>query len=57
MLDPAQRKRFMRDNRARIGIVIVIVMSLAALLAPLIARQDPIAIDLMHLLRRPSGDH
>jgi len=57
MLDPAQRKRFLRDNRARIGIVIVIVMSLAALLAPLIARQDPVAIDLLHLLERPSGGH
>ena len=57
MLDPAQRKRFMRDNRARIGIAIVVIMSLAALFAPLIARQDPIAIDLMHLLERPSGDH
>lgn len=57
MLDPAQRKRFLRDNRARIGIVIVVIMSLAALLAPLIARQDPIAIDLVHLLEKPSGDH
>lgn len=57
MLDPAQRKRFLRDNRARIGIVIVVIMSLAALLAPLIARQSPIAIDLVHLLEKPSADH
>lgn len=57
MLDPAQRKRFLRDNRARIGIVIVVIMTLAALLAPLIARQSPIAIDLVHLLERPSADH
>ncbi len=57
MLDPAQRKRFMRDNRARIGIVVVVIMTLAALFAPLIARQDPVAIDLMHLLESPSGDH
>lgn len=57
MLDPAQRKRFMRDNRARIGIAIVIIMGLAALLAPVIARQDPVAIDLVHLLERPSADH
>jgi ABC-type dipeptide/oligopeptide/nickel transport system permease subunit len=57
MLDPAQRKRFLRDNRARIGIVIVLIMSLAALLAPLIARQDPISIDLVHLLEKPSADH
>jgi ABC-type dipeptide/oligopeptide/nickel transport system permease subunit len=57
MLDPAQRKRFLRDNRARLGIAIVVIMGLAALLAPLIARQNPIAIDLVHLLERPSADH
>ncbi len=57
MLDPAQRRRFLGDNRARIGIAIVVIMSLAALLAPLIARQSPISIDLAHLLERPSGDH
>lgn len=57
MLDPKQRRRFLRDNRARIGIGIVVIMSLAAILAPLIARQNPIAIDLAHLLERPSADH
>lgn len=57
MLDPAQRRRFLSDNRARIGITIVVIMSLAALLAPLIARQNPVAIDLLHLLERPSADH
>jgi ABC-type dipeptide/oligopeptide/nickel transport system permease subunit len=57
MLDPTQRKRFLRDNRARLGLTIVIVMGLAALLAPVIARQSPIAIDLNHLLQRPSADH
>jgi ABC-type dipeptide/oligopeptide/nickel transport system permease subunit len=57
MLDPAQRKRFLRDNRARIGIVIVVIMTLAAILAPLIAPQSPIEIDLIHLLEKPSADH
>src|SRR5438552_6746993 len=57
MLDPKQRQRFLRDNRARLGIGIVIVMALAALLAPLIARQSPITIDLLHILQRPSGQH
>ena len=57
MLDPKQRQRFLGDNRARIGIGIVIVMSLAAILAPLLARQSPITIDLAHLLQRPSADH
>src|SRR3954471_7688885 len=57
MLHPKQRKRFLRDNRARIGIGIVLVMTLAAILAPLIARQSPIAIDLLHILQRPSARH
>jgi ABC-type dipeptide/oligopeptide/nickel transport system permease subunit len=57
VLDPGQRKRFFRDNRARLGLAIVIVMGLAALLAPVIARQSPIDIDLNHLLQRPSADH
>jgi ABC-type dipeptide/oligopeptide/nickel transport system permease subunit len=57
MLDPKQRQRFLRDSRARIGIGIVIVMALAALLAPLIARQSPITIDLLHILQAPSSRH
>ena len=57
MLDPKQRQRLLRDNRARIGIGIVLVMTVAAILAPFIARQNPIAIDLAHLLQRPSGQH
>jgi ABC-type dipeptide/oligopeptide/nickel transport system permease subunit len=57
MLDPKQRQRFLRDSRARIGIGIVIVMALAALLAPLIARQSPITIDLLHILQAPSSQH
>ncbi|HEX2601160.1 MAG TPA: ABC transporter permease [Gemmatimonadaceae bacterium] len=57
MLDPKQRRRFMSDNRARLGIGIVIILALAALLAPLIARQSPITIDLLHILQRPSSQH
>jgi ABC-type dipeptide/oligopeptide/nickel transport system permease subunit len=57
MLDPKQRRRFLSDNRARLGIGIVIVMALAAILAPLIARQSPITIDLLHILQRPSAHH
>jgi ABC-type dipeptide/oligopeptide/nickel transport system permease subunit len=57
MLDPKQRQRFMRDNRARLGIGIVLVMALAAILAPLLARQSPITIDLLHILQRPSAQH
>ena len=57
MLDLKQRQRFVRDNRARLGIGIVVVMALAAALAPLIARQSPISIDLLHILERPSAHH
>src|ERR671927_155744 len=57
MLDPKQRQRFFGDNRARIGTGIVIVMALAAILAPLIARQSPVTIDLLHILQRPSSQH
>jgi ABC-type dipeptide/oligopeptide/nickel transport system permease subunit len=57
MLDPKQRQRFFHDNRARLGIGIVVLMTLAAILAPLIARQSPITIDLLHILQRPSGQH
>jgi len=57
ILDPKQRQRFLGDNRARIGISIVVIMSLAAILAPLLARQSPITIDLAHLLQRPSAQH
>jgi len=57
MLDPKQRKRFLTDNRARLGIGIVIILALAAILAPVIARQSPITIDLLHILQRPSSQH
>lgn len=57
MLDSVQRKRLMSDNRARIGISIVVIMSLAAIFAPLIASHSPIDIDLNHLLQRPGSGH
>ena len=49
--------RLRRDSRAAIGVAVVVLISLAALLAPLIARHDPIAIDLANQLARPSGVH
>ena len=57
MLDPAQRKRFFGDNRARFGLAVVVIMALAALAAPLIATQDPLKIDLTNFLQKPSGEH
>ena len=57
MLDSAQRRRLFGDNRARFGIAVVVIMTLAAIAAPLITTQDPLKIDLMHLLQRPSAGH
>jgi len=57
MLDKAQRKRLFGDNRARFGIAVVVIMGLAAIAAPLVARQDPLAIDLANYLQKPSASH
>jgi ABC-type dipeptide/oligopeptide/nickel transport system permease subunit len=57
MLDPAQRKRLLRDNRARFGIAVVMLMSLAAIAAPMIATHDPLTINLTNFLEKPSGAH
>lgn len=57
MLDQAQRTRLLSDNRARFGIAVVVIMTLAAVAAPLIATQDPLRIDLTNFLQRPSGAH
>ena len=57
MLDTAQRKRLFGDNRARFGIFVIVVMTLAAIAAPIVASQDPLKIDLSNYLARPSGAH
>jgi ABC-type dipeptide/oligopeptide/nickel transport system permease subunit len=45
------------DTRAWIGIAVVVLVTTAALLAPLLATHDPVAIDLGRALDRPSGAH
>lgn len=50
-------RALLRDRRAILGIVVVTMMVTAALAAPLIARHDPIGIDLGGQLMRPSGVH
>ena len=46
-----------RDGRAWFGLGVVLLMIFAALAAPLIARHDPKAIDLINQLQAPSGTH
>jgi ABC-type dipeptide/oligopeptide/nickel transport system permease subunit len=49
--------RLRRDSRARIGLVVVALLLLMAFLAPVLARHDPIRVDLMRQLQAPSLDH
>lgn len=49
--------RLRRDTRARIGLTVVALLLVGALLAPLLARHDPIRIDLVGQLQPPSSDH
>ena len=51
-------KRALRsDARAWFGISVVVLLVLLAALAPLVARQDPLHIDLVHQLQGPSWKH
>ena len=47
-------RRLARDGRARLGLAVVVTLVVAALAAPLIARHDPVRIDLLRQLERPS---
>ena len=49
--------RLRRDTRARIGLVVVAMLLLLAILAPLLARHDPIRVDLLRQLQAPSAEH
>lgn len=57
MLDSAQRARLFADTRARVGAVVVVLIVAAALFAPVVARQDPLGIDLINVLASPSSAH
>ena len=46
-----------RDARAWFGVAVVFLMVVAAIAAPLIARHDPTAIDLINQLQGPSATH
>ncbi|HET7566281.1 MAG TPA: ABC transporter permease, partial [Gemmatimonadaceae bacterium] len=49
--------RLRRDPRALIGLAVVVLLVIAALFAPLLARHDPTRIDLVHQLEPPSLAH
>ena len=46
-----------RDGRAWFGVAVILLMVVAAIAAPMLARHDPAAIDLTNQLRGPSGHH
>jgi ABC-type dipeptide/oligopeptide/nickel transport system permease subunit len=62
--DPAARRRpagalrrLLADPNAALGLALVVLLILAALLAPALAPHDPTAISLAAAYRGPSGDH
>ena len=50
-------RRLARDGRARLGLAVVVLLVFAAVAAPLVARHDPVHIDLLRQLERPSAEH
>jgi ABC-type dipeptide/oligopeptide/nickel transport system permease subunit len=51
------KRALRRDARAWFGVCVVVLLALLALLAPLVARHDPLRIDLVHQLQSPSLTH
>ncbi|MEO7041530.1 MAG: ABC transporter permease [Gemmatimonadaceae bacterium] len=49
--------RLRDDTRTRIGVAVVAAIVIMAVFAPIVARQDPNAIDLINLLSPPSRAH
>lgn len=54
---PSLLRRLMRDRLALTGLILVIVFTLAALFAPLLARHDPIEVAALDRLAGMSWDH
>lgn len=46
-----------RDARAWFGIAVIVLMVVAAIGAPIVARHDPTDVDLINQLQAPSGEH
>jgi ABC-type dipeptide/oligopeptide/nickel transport system permease subunit len=49
--------RLRGDARTRIGVAVIVIITIMAIFAPVVARQDPNAIDLINLLDPPSRAH
>lgn len=49
--------RLRGDNRTRIGVTVIAIIVVMAVFAPIVARHDPNAIDLINLLEPPSRAH
>jgi ABC-type dipeptide/oligopeptide/nickel transport system permease subunit len=49
--------RLWRDTRARIGLIVVAMLLLLAILAPVLARHDPVRVDLLRQFLPPSAEH
>lgn len=56
-VDQSALRELLKDGRARIGIGVVIVIVAMGIAAPIIARHDPNAINLINLLEPPSSQH
>ncbi|NUQ22008.1 MAG: ABC transporter permease [Gemmatimonadaceae bacterium] len=54
---PSFWSRLARDPRAVGGVAVVVLLVLAAIAAPLVARHDPLQVNLLQQLRGPSADH
>ena len=50
-------RRLVRDRLALLGLVILVMIALMALTAPLVARHDPVEIDPVNKLERPSLEY
>ena len=50
-------RRLLRDRAAIAGLTIILLMALLAIFAPLVARQDPVAQELVQRLKPPTQAH
>ena len=57
MTPPSALDRARGDRRTWFGLAVILVLVISAIAAPILGRYDPSAIDLQHVLERPSGQH